>query len=106
MATMSIYERVVCSSISFRQRSLPGVLETISDHAHLPDPVRDDFHYSIDNRAVDFDATPAALEPSGYQGLYSLGLETRNVTDDQPPTAARAAGERISSILTTLEPAA
>lgn len=72
-------------------------------HVHLRDAVAGDFHYSIGNGEVNFDATLAALERGGYRGRYSLELETQDVTDDQRPTAAWAAAERITSILTTLE---
>ncbi|HEU5485211.1 MAG TPA: hypothetical protein VFU98_09905 [Microlunatus sp.] len=40
-----------------------------------------------------------ATRPTGTSGRFALELETRDVTDDERPEAARAAGIYLSSLL-------
>lgn len=68
-------------------------------HVHLRDAEPGYIHHSIGNGQVDFADAIAALEESGYQGAYSLELETRDVSDDDRPAAALRAGRYISSLL-------
>lgn len=68
-------------------------------HVHVRDAVPGDIHLSVGRGDVDFRAGIKALERSGYSGAYSLELETRDVTEDQRPTAAEAAGTFIGELL-------
>lgn len=61
-------------------------------HVHLRDATPGYINHSIGNGAVDFPATFAALRNGGYEGHFSLELETRDVEDpDRAEAAARAA---------------
>ena len=67
-------------------------------------PVVDDpgnINLSVGYGDVDFGAGLAALRAAGYDGHYTLELETRDVTDDQRPSAAVAAGTLITDLLDT-----
>ena len=68
-------------------------------HVHLRDAEPGYIHHSIGNGQVDFADTIAALEQGGYDGAYSLELETRDVSDDDRPAAALQAGRYISTLL-------
>ncbi|WP_114559414.1 sugar phosphate isomerase/epimerase family protein [Desertihabitans aurantiacus] len=68
-------------------------------HVHLRDAVPGDIHLSIGRGAVDFAAALAALDRAGYTGHLSLELETRDVTEEQRPAAAVAAGRAITTLL-------
>ena len=57
-------------------------------HVHLRDAEPGYIHHSIGNGRVDFVDALDALEQSGYDGAYSLELETRDVGDDDRPAAA------------------
>lgn len=77
-------------------------VETFADriaHVHLRDATVGDINLSIGNGEADFAAGLSALERAGYAGHFSLELETRDVTHEQRPAAARAAAEYISSLL-------
>lgn len=68
-------------------------------HVHLRDAVPGDIHRSIGRGDVDFAALIRHLEASGYDGHYSLELETHDVTDDRRPAEAARAGAVISGLL-------
>lgn len=68
-------------------------------HVHLRDAVRGDIHRSIGNGEVDFVSGITALLDAGYSGVFSLELETDDVTENDRPQEARRAGEAISAIL-------
>jgi sugar phosphate isomerase/epimerase len=68
-------------------------------HVHLRDAEPGYIHHSIGRGQVDFPATVSALAAIGYQGRFALELETRDVSDDERPAAALAAGRYISSLL-------
>ena len=68
-------------------------------HVHLRDATEGNIHHSIGNGAVDFAAGFAALEKAGYQGHFTLELETRDVTHEGRPAAAAKAAAYISSLL-------
>lgn len=77
-------------------------VETFSDriaHVHLRDATAGNINLSIGNGDADFASGLQALERAGYPGHFSLELETRDVTHEQRPEAARAAAEYISSLL-------
>jgi hypothetical protein len=95
-----ISSRWGCSSIKFRHEPLPEALCTIGglsfegiDLGALPG-VCDHVPCVLDDAAV-----LGALEIAGYTGHFSFELETRDVTHEQRPEAARAAAEYISSLL-------
>jgi sugar phosphate isomerase/epimerase len=68
-------------------------------HVHIRDAEPGYIHHSVGRGQVDFPATVAALDAIGYDGRFALELETRDVTDDERPEAARAAGIYLSSLL-------
>jgi sugar phosphate isomerase/epimerase len=68
-------------------------------HVHLRDATAGNINLSIGNGEADFAAGLRALERVGYTGHFSLELETRDVTHDQRPAAARAAAGHITSLL-------
>lgn len=70
-------------------------------HVHLRDAEPGYIHHSIGNGKVDFADALDALERSGYDGTYSLELETRDVEDGDRPAAALQAGRYISALLST-----
>ncbi|PRY07801.1 sugar phosphate isomerase/epimerase family protein [Kineococcus rhizosphaerae] len=77
-------------------------LELFADrvrHVHLRDAEPGYIHHSIGRGAVDFPDTITALSEYGYQGLFALELETRDLADRDRPTAALKAGEYISSLI-------
>ncbi|POX42607.1 xylose isomerase [Streptomyces sp. Ru73] len=68
-------------------------------HVHLRDAVPGDIHRSIGRGDVDFAALIHHLEAAGYDGHYSLELETHDVPDDRRPAEAARAGAAISGLL-------
>ena len=68
-------------------------------HVHLRDAVLGDINLSIGRGIVNFPAAIEALASSGYQGHYSLELETHDIEDDDRPTEAGRAGRYITSLL-------
>ncbi|MGP9539114.1 sugar phosphate isomerase/epimerase family protein [Brachybacterium sp. AOP43-C2-M15] len=68
-------------------------------HVHIRDARRGDIHLTPGNGDVDFAAAIAALTAAGYQGDFSLELETADVADAERPAAAARAGRLISSHL-------
>ena len=68
-------------------------------HVHLRDAVLGDINLSIGRGKVNFPAAIEALTTSGYQGHYSLELETHDIKDADRPTEAGRAGRYITSLL-------
>ena len=68
-------------------------------HVHLRDAVLGDINLSIGRGNVNFPAAIDALRSSGYQGHYSLELETHDIEDAERPAEARRAGRYITSLL-------
>ena len=68
-------------------------------HVHLRDAVLGDINLSIGRGRVNFPAAIDALTTSGYQGHYSLELETHDISDADRPAEAGRAGRYITSLL-------
>jgi sugar phosphate isomerase/epimerase len=68
-------------------------------HVHIRDAEPGYIHHSVGRGQVDFPATVSALAGIGYTGRYALELETRDITNDERPEAALAAGTYLSSLL-------
>ena len=68
-------------------------------HVHLRDAVLGDINLSIGRGKVNFPAAIEALVTSGYQGHYSLELETHDIEDAERPAEAGRAGRYITSLL-------
>jgi sugar phosphate isomerase/epimerase len=68
-------------------------------HVHLRDVVLGEINLSIGRGNVNFPAAIEALTSSGYQGHYSLELETHDIEDADRPTEAGRAGRYITSLL-------
>jgi len=68
-------------------------------HVHVRDAEPGYIHHSVGKGQVDFADAVAALDGIGYSGRFSLELETRDVTNEERPQAALAAGQHISSLL-------
>lgn len=68
-------------------------------HVHLRDAVLGEINLSIGRGKVNFPAAIEALTGSGYQGHYSLELETHDIEDSDRPTEAGRAGRYITSLL-------
>lgn len=68
-------------------------------HVHIRDARRGDIHLTPGNGEVDFAAVIAALTAAGYDGAYSLELETADVIDDERPAAAASSAKLIASHL-------
>jgi sugar phosphate isomerase/epimerase len=68
-------------------------------HVHLRDAVLGDINLSIGRGKVNFPAAIDALISSGYQGHYSLELETHDIEDADRPIEAGRAGRYITSLL-------
>ncbi len=68
-------------------------------HVHFRDAVLADINLSIGRGKVNFPAAIDALTASGYQGHYSLELETHDISDAERPGEAGRAGRYITSLL-------
>jgi sugar phosphate isomerase/epimerase len=68
-------------------------------HVHLRDAVLGDINLSIGRGKVNFPAAVDVLTTSGYQGHYSLELETHDIEDAERPAEAGRAGRYITSLL-------
>jgi sugar phosphate isomerase/epimerase len=68
-------------------------------HVHLRDAVLGDINLSIGRGKVNFPAAIDALSTIGYQGHYSLELETHDISDAERPAEAGRAGRYITSLL-------
>lgn len=79
------------------------LMDTRLRHVHLRDAARDDINRSLGRGTVDFPKLVALLNESGYDGPFSLELETHDITDDQRPDETAKAGRWISTLLTAKE---
>ncbi|MEV7606062.1 sugar phosphate isomerase/epimerase [Paenarthrobacter sp. NPDC089322] len=74
-------------------------------HVHLRDAVAftdatpGNINLSIGNGEADFAGGIAALRDAGYDGHFSLELETRDVTHDERPAAAAKAASFITDLI-------
>ncbi|KHO27966.1 xylose isomerase [Mycolicibacterium setense] len=68
-------------------------------HVHIRDAVPGNINLSVGNGQVDFATGLKSLADAGYPGHFALELETRDVTHDERPAAAAAAGNLISSLI-------
>jgi sugar phosphate isomerase/epimerase len=68
-------------------------------HVHIRDAAPGNINLSVGRGTVDFSRGLKALADAGFAGHFSLELETRDVTHDQRPAAAAAAGHLISEII-------
>jgi sugar phosphate isomerase/epimerase len=68
-------------------------------HVHLRDAVPGNINLSIGNGHADFAAGLRALSAQGYEGHFSLELETRDVTHDERPAAAAKAASYITDLI-------
>jgi sugar phosphate isomerase/epimerase len=68
-------------------------------HVHLRDAVLGNINLSIGRGKVNFPSAVDALTTSGYQGHYSLELETHDIEDAERPAEAGRAGRYITSLL-------
>ena len=116
--------RLGCSTISFRLLPLPSALSQITGQGfgetglgalpgicdHVPVPLPTDLVDVLAEQVVasgvavrvikvDFAAAIHALTAAGYQGHYSLELETHDIDDADRPAEAGSAGRYISSLL-------
>jgi sugar phosphate isomerase/epimerase len=67
-----------------------------------PHPVVDEpgnINLSVGRGDVDFGAGIRALQAAGFDGHYTLELETRDVTDDERPAAASGTASLITTLL-------
>lgn len=68
-------------------------------HVHIRDAEPGYIHHSVGRGQVDFPSTVEALTAIDYQGRFALELETRDITNEERPAAALAAGRYLSSLL-------
>lgn len=69
------------------------------EHVHIRDAVPGNINLSVGRGAVDFAKGLKALADDGFAGHFSLELETRDITHEQRPAAAAAAGGLISALV-------
>lgn len=69
------------------------------EHVHIRDATPGNINVSVGNGDVDFGRGLKELTTAGYRGHFSLELETRDITNDQRPSAAAAAGDVISALI-------
>jgi len=68
-------------------------------HVHLRDAVPGNINLSIGNGQADFAAGLRALAAQGYEGHFSLELETRDITHGERPAAAAKAASFITDLI-------
>lgn len=68
-------------------------------HVHIRDAAPGNINLSVGRGQVDFGRGLKALADIGFAGHFSLELETRDVTHEQRPAAAAAAGQLISQLI-------
>jgi sugar phosphate isomerase/epimerase len=68
-------------------------------HVHIRDAVPGNINLSVGNGRVDFARGLKQLAVTGYAGHFSLELETRDLTNEQRPDAAVAAGRYITELI-------
>ena len=69
------------------------------EHVHIRDAAPGNINISVGRGRVDFPKGLKALADNGFDGHFSLELETRDVTHDQRPAATAAAGHLISGLI-------
>ena len=69
------------------------------NHVHIRDAVPGNINLSVGNGAVDFARGLKALADVGFAGHFALELETRDITDDERPSAAYRAAQLISDLI-------
>lgn len=91
------FSHVVASSndpIEWIDRFTDGIV-----HVHIRDAVPGNIHRTPGNGDVDFAAGLTRLAEIGYEGAFSLELETDDVANEDRPATARRVGEFISSLI-------
>ena len=68
-------------------------------HVHIRDAVAGNINLSVGNGQVDFTRGLKALADAGYDGHFTLELETRDITNDQRPAATARAAQLISGLI-------
>ena len=68
-------------------------------HVHIRDAAPGNINLSVGRGTVDFAKGLKALRDTGFAGHFSLELETRDVTHEERPAAAAAAGHLISALI-------
>ncbi|MEA5457180.1 sugar phosphate isomerase/epimerase [Sinomonas sp. JGH33] len=68
-------------------------------HVHLRDAVHGDIHRSIGAGDVDFAGAMTALRDMGYEGHFTLELETRDLEHSERPAAAAKAADFITALI-------
>lgn len=68
-------------------------------HVHLRDALPGQINISVGNGQADFDRGIKELAAVGFQGHFSLELETRDITDEERPAAAVKAGDFITNLI-------
>jgi len=68
-------------------------------HVHIRDAVPGNINLSVGNGEVDFAGGLKTLADAGYTGHFALELETRDITDDQRPSATARAAQLISELI-------
>jgi sugar phosphate isomerase/epimerase len=68
-------------------------------HVHIRDALPGNINLSVGNGRVDFARGLKQLAAAGYTGHFSLELETRDITHEQRPDAAAAAGRDIAELI-------
>ena len=82
------------TAVDYVKRFGPAV-----SHVHLRDAVPGNIHLSIGTGEADFAGGLAALRGIGYDGHFSLELETRDVENADRPLAAARSAEFISALI-------
>ncbi len=82
------------SPVEFVERFGPSIR-----HVHLRDAVPGSIRLSIGNGVADFAGGLRALADAGYDGHFSLELETGDVTDAERPAAAVAAASVVAPLI-------
>ena len=65
----------------------------------MPNAVAGNINLSVGNGQVDFTRGLKALADAGYDGHFTLELETRDITNDQRPAATARAAQLISGLI-------
>ncbi|WP_029118172.1 sugar phosphate isomerase/epimerase [Mycobacterium sp. URHB0044] len=68
-------------------------------HVHIRDAMPGEINLSVGNGRVDFPRGLKHLAAAAYAGHFSLELETRDITNEQRPGAAVAAGRFITELI-------
>ena len=68
-------------------------------HVHIRDAVPGNINLSVGNGQVDFARGLKALAAAGYDGHFTLELQTRAITNRQRPAATARAAQLISGLI-------